>query len=267
MERSTNVFPAHPVQSKKEHRVRLVTLVLVFAVLSLPLWFGADLPLFYYLAMAVYLGYLIFLLLRPAPQNIRYEILHDKLIIHALGQEREILFRDLDQWAVITLLDKLTPYENGRNLHGFLLRNWKWRDRIITLYATRKDRLVLLDTQDGVIGLSPAAEEEQAFAERLQAATGVAPLMDEPFEPKHARTAWPQWPAFVFFGAVIPLVTTVGHAFIEQTNWQGNLLMFIVISAVYVVFWKPLFWLNRSKAGRYLIVSLSVVAFVVAIMQ
>lgn len=255
-------YPAHPVQKRIDHYLQEIILVIILGLISLPLWFGLEVPLFYFLMLGTFLIYILYRFLRPAKENFQYELASDRLIIHTFFDQKEIPYRDIRSWTVSTVYENPSPYENGQNRQGLLYGKWKWRHYVATFYATRRDRLLLLDTVDGLVAITPAADIETPFTEQLQAKSNLAPEQAIPFEPQHAARAVPQWPPVLLFGAFIPAIFDLAE---DMTPLElpvigelpSDITFFAILFLVYAALWKLIFRLNRTRWGRWLILGLT----------
>lgn len=181
-------------------------------------------------------------LTRGKMKTFEYRFTDQELLIQ-VGNKKPVRypFSSIKQFSILTLEPKPTAVFDSR-LGGLYTGTWRWNLWEMTLYATRRDRLVLLDTTAGLIGLSPALEVEDAFSAELQKRTGLTPSQDD-FTPEYAERPAASWPALmmaVMLGSnmivLFDLYPAVDNAVIDAL--RGILFGLIMINVSFMYRWQ-----------------------------
>lgn len=214
-------------------------------------------------------------LYRPPKQFVRYELGRYELIIHSDKRKRHIPYESIDALTVQSFWEKPIAIE-GELYRGYAYGLFRLARYEVTLYATRRDRLVLLDTQEGLVGLTPAADVEDGFLEELTARSKAVRVKDgfdlqthnggksTGFVPEHAKKSVAIWP-IVLFGMMLNLVITE----IEDQFVLSGLFWFdagsIALVVIAVLLYRPLLRLHRLQPWLFPVLSVILIAMMFAI--
>ncbi|ARU60601.1 hypothetical protein CBW65_05530 [Tumebacillus avium] len=214
-------------------------------------------------------------LYRSSKQFVRYELGRYELIIHSDKQKRLIPYESIGALTVQSFWEKPIAIE-GELYRGYAYGLFRVASYEVTLYATRRDRLVLLDTQDGLVGLTPAADVEDGFLEELAARSKAMRIKDgfdlqarqggtsRGFVPEHAKKSPALWPIFLF-GMLLNLVI----AELEDQLVLSGQFWFdagsIALVVIAVVLYRTLLRLHRLQPWLFPVLSVILLAMVFAI--
>ncbi|TCP57663.1 PH (Pleckstrin Homology) domain-containing protein [Tumebacillus sp. BK434] len=199
-------------------------------------------------------------LYRPPRQFVRYELGRYELVIHSDKGKWLLPYEKVKAITVQSFLEKPFAIE-GEIYRGYAYGLFRLGSYEAALYATRRDRLVLLDTEDGLIGLTPAAEVEDAFVAELAAKSnamrvpdGFAVSKGRGYVPAHAKKSPAIWP-IVLFGFLLNLVIAkFEDAFVFSGSFwfdAGSIALVVVA----VLLYRPLLRLHRLQPWLFPVLS------------
>lgn len=207
MDRTNLTFFSHPVQGNHLLPVYLnITLALTFLSIALFVessWMTTILLLIG-AGVSLYLGFI-----RPRRPYIRYELSSRELIIHSDRRELHLPFDSIKGVTVQSFWQRPAALI-GEHYLGYAYGLFRLDGYEITLYATRFDRLVLLDTTEGLLGITPLAAEEDRLLAELVSRSGAVFAADgfsfptrpatnsRALLPQHARRSGAIWPILLF---------------------------------------------------------------------
>jgi hypothetical protein len=198
-------------------------------------------------------------LFRPAP-DLRYELTADALVVRNGRGDTRYAYAEVKAFTVQTFYaNECTAYE-GLSVDGHFLGTWRYKGMVYTLHATRRDRLVLIDTADGVVGISPALESEDDFVGALQRLSGLALTPPDEFAPQKARKAVALWPAYLFYAVVLTMSPQWIKTLLPPEWSWAKYLPFLLLLLFFSLFRKPL--MRGHAAVPWLAAVLAVVVFV-----
>lgn len=216
----TMSFPSSPARRPGWERYGLLVIQLsVLAVLVLLI--GRSFRL-YTDTIAVFCTVLLIWQFFKVPHHhLSFDLSDDELIIHHHKGPTVIAYSDLAQFCAHSVEGHLHSLQAALTQQSYSFGKWRWKQHEITLYASQRSRLVLLDTEQGLIGISVAAEVEDRFVEELSRRTGLLPVKGE-FTPQHAKKALSQFP-LILFSVVLYMI---GENMIRSTYPDSNVYQF-----------------------------------------
>lgn len=216
----TMSFPATPARRPGWERYGLFVIQLsVLAVLVLMV--DRSFRLYTDTIAVICAVFLIWQLFKTPNHHLSFDLSDDELIIHHHKGPTVIAYSDLAQICAHSVEGHLHSMQATLTQQGYSFGKWRWKKHEITLYASQRSRLVLLDTEQGLIGISVAAEEEDRFVAELSRRTGLLPVKGE-FTPQHAKKAMSQFP-LILFSIVLYMI---GENMIRSTYPDSNLYQF-----------------------------------------
>lgn len=211
-------------------------------------------------AMAVvWLVYLIWQMFKEPPQHLRFDLAEDELIIHHQKGPTALPYTEIVQFCAHSVEGHLRSLGAGRTQQGYSLGRWRWKKHEIRLFATQRSRLVLLDTEQGLIGISVNAADEDQFVAELSRRTGLQPISGD-FVPQHAKKALSQFP-IALFSIVLYMIgeNAIRSAYPDMNVYQ--FAMFLLFSALVVISLRVWERVHEKIPGLLLVLTTALIAY------
>jgi len=192
----------------------------------------APLP-FYWWGVVLFALFLVVEWFRTPQRYLRYHLEADALVIEWEKGRKRILYADIAKYAMQAFPQK--PTAIGGSFNPTYMRGlFKWRQMELYLYATRRDQLLLLDTQQGLIGISPKPEEAQRFLQLLAERTGIT-VETGAFQPRYVREAVAYWKLLVVFICSSAIGITLMDAFTERGTLERHAWQIVGVGVIPVL--------------------------------